>query len=389
MAKSSGTIYCNTDNVGTENGNTNATGWSTLTEAYTDIAATMTGNIIVECSGATALTSTAYLFSKNGGYRVTTRGERGVGDGHYDGTALYSTSHFRISVANNYAIVYLHKTCTTDGIQVVSNGTDGTGGIYNGGGIPSNLFEVRNCRVVTFETASTYNVAGVSSLSGPTTYENNLIYGTFSYSLYTHQVAGTYSVYNNLCIGSGSASLLLVNDLSGNTLNIKNNIFLENEQYMNQLLGTSPLRSYEHVWCSTDDADNIDSWVATVNRGYNAYDHRATAANTGDVILRPGINLADIFNDPYNATIASRDFRPKLSGRLYRAGVGSGTDSNIPTTDITGASRTSGGTDMGPFEITAPSIALAMSAGSTVGDSALEGKNITLTLTGDTWIDNH
>jgi hypothetical protein len=79
------TVYVNTDNVGTEDGTTRATGWNTLADAIADMNAGTfnSDDVTIECSGATDDTTSVDISIPNGiafGTAITIAATTGVAD---------------------------------------------------------------------------------------------------------------------------------------------------------------------------------------------------------------------------------------------------------------------------------------------------------------------
>ena len=146
----------------------------------------------------------------------------------------------------------------------------------------------------------------------------------------------TVDVFNTISHGAASEGILI--GANGGTVTLTNNAIFSN----------------------LDDID--DSASSTIT--YCAGDDADFSSGTGN------IQPSDWANEFPNA--ATGDFTPSSGGDIEDAGIGPGSDANVPTLDMSGETRSGATCDIGPNEITA--------SGSTYALTATDGTSVSDTL---------
>lgn len=355
------TRYVNTGNGASGDGTTNETD-SSADSAYVSLSAAEAGcqaenftefgspgagiipagdTLYIECCGSaadtTALTWGGFTINGN----VVIRGNRGETDGFYDGNGVWSTSHYRLDQGSSFlSLILPDPNVTIDGLQIACSKNSGSASAID---CQDENLNVTNCRIHGSGKNSHglyFNVSTVLTYGSAT---NNIIFDARSgiRGGATGAAAKTFNWYNNTIfdctdgIGSGI-------DDADLTYNIKNNC----------------------IYNITTTANVIASYTtATVTDDYNAYDGSGSppgATNDQDMTS----TVTDDMTDPENATMLSRDVTPLVGGVLDANGLGNSSDSNVPTTDLLGVSRSSTAPTIGAFEYVAAGVDVAPTAGS-------------------------
>jgi hypothetical protein len=315
--------YVNTASAGGD-GTTNGTAGATA--AYASLSSwesNQTGgasdDYIVDCCGTAADTTNVTLNFATTPLSITIRGNRSEADGFYDGEALISTSHYRLtSAAAN--ILVLEESVTIDGIQFES--TTGTA-FRTCVNVGTGNVTIRKCR---FRGTGTVRSGigpdtAIGGSSAVRTYENN-VFGGFAVGGIEHNLANfsnaTTHIRSNTFYASGSISCItVIGGTSGSpTTNISNNICAN----------------------STDPFDV--TVTGTINYDTNGTDTGAFGT-TGEVNLG---TLTDVFVSPGSAQASD------LSLKAGSSAIDTGTSTSQPTDDIRDFSRT-GSFDLGAFEV--------------------------------------
>lgn len=337
------TRYVNTDNGVSGDGTQNYED-STIHSAYVGLSSwesseqgtpTSGQSMIVYCCGTVA-DSSCYITGWASGVLLTVMGNRGDANGFYDASDdSWSTSHYRISGGNNVGIdVRVHNTII-DGVQLENNSS-----VYDAFSMGRDGVVLQNSRVRN-DNAST----SACACNSPTS---------------TYLVSGSY--LNNIILGSGGAGIRTgANGAAPRTTNIYNNTIYN--CYNGVVIGRDDVdltvNIYNNAFYSISNVEVGTASLTTVNADYNAGEQSATYSTTNGVQL--SATLSDDFVDPL--TTSAADVYPVSTGALVGAGIGSGADSNVPTTDLFGDARSSTAPTIGAFEYTA-------AAGSAVGSAA-------------------
>ena len=149
--------YVNTASSGGD-GTTNNTSGATAAyaslsswESNVGAANSATENYVVDCCGTAADTTAVTVNFVNditsGSIKI--QGNRSDAAGFYDGTAVISTSHYRLNAGDN-ALTCSENNITVDGIQVIPTGANFRHGI----GLVNGFITVKNCRVHTTSVPS-------------------------------------------------------------------------------------------------------------------------------------------------------------------------------------------------------------------------------------------
>jgi len=321
------TRYINTASSAGGDGTTNGT--TGANRAYVSMAeweaaentdlVTATDTHIVYCSGTAADTSNCDNsgWTTDATYFVTISGNPSSGTGYND-TGIYSTSFYRLDPASGHTftcrsaadswVVEKLQLRQTDGNRRVFEAQNGT-----------DDWTIRKC-IIRGEGEKTIK----SRLDW--IIQNNVIDGRGVGKIGISCEGGANLIYNNVITGFTDTGI----NANGNAITSKNNAVFNN----------------------ADDFRNIGS--ATVD--YNASDD---LDGTNAVNISP---WADAFTD-----YTTYDYSPKdASSVLVGAGIGSATDSNVPTEDLTGTIRSTSAPSIGAIEFVA-TVFLATITESVVG----------------------
>jgi len=288
--------------------------------------------VIIECCGTTADTPVNFAgWTINATATLIVRANRSHPAGFYDGPLEWSPNHYRIETTSAFNAVEFACRIIWDGIQVLNDRASGASGFVPGANSAGSI--IRNCRVrKTTGTA----VGGITLTSSSTInnilLENNIIVGwTVGVSAAFNAAltgANFLRLYHNLIARCGTAV-----SLSGTgtpAVALKNNTRFDN----------------------TDDYANTSSGTITIDHDGSDDGDGTNAIDVGNG-SEPAI-WADHWVDPNNATTASRDYTPKATGVLPGAGLGSGSDANLPLADLLGVTRSTTAPTLGPLEYVPP-----------------------------------
>ena len=317
------TMYVNTDNVGTEDGTTVATGWYDLKAAIDSLTTGNAGDTVtIYCSGATEDTSVARMGGDGFSLAsLTIEANRSELDGHYDGTDLISLSHYRMGNAGSYCLsIDDCDVLVLDGIQMNYTGTGRALKHYPGTG---DAHTVKNCR---FLSSGLYGIYAANRC--PTvTYENNIIAGTMTTSAVymdrTTSTTATWTFKNNTIYAPSATDGFYLGEKTDNlptTVTLQGNAVAGATNYVN---------------------DALLDVGSSVTYGDNATDD---TPESGDIAIG---TLADAWT--CHGTAVTSDFTVKnTSSNLYNA-----CDPALTTLDITEFIRGAAPNDIGAFELAA------------------------------------
>jgi hypothetical protein len=296
--------YVNTGSTAGGDGTTNATSgtnraYASLSEWEANAGGSATDDYIVDCcaedtgSGNVADTTACVVdFTTN----ITTgsvlvRANTSVATGFYDGDAVISTSHYRLSPGDTFFPLRFNEVrCTAEGLQIVAGHTGSNGvGIY----CTTAEYSVRKCRLLNTASCD-YGIGNSSAVSGSSarTFENNLIVG-FDVGgiavLVTNFFTPTVTIAHNTIYGDGTSTSGGIRyggsgANSGTIFNIKGNA-VGNCGSGNDLIKVSAASS----------TDNFDD---------NAFEH--SESTSGEIALG---TLTSAWTSP--GTSASSDFTVK------------------------------------------------------------------------------
>jgi hypothetical protein len=321
--------YVNTASAGgdgTTNGTAGGTAaYASLSSAEANISPTGSDDVIIDCCGTAADTTSVAVDFATTPATTTIRGNRSEGDGFYDGAALISSSHYRLETGAGVNALAINETgVTVDGIQITAAGGANFSAIrpsIDGG-------TVRKCRIRL--NGCDYGIGQSTAwiTSGTHTFENNLVVGStvdgINVGVATH-FSPTVNVYHNTVYGDGSSIGIRVVQANGAgtpTFNIKGNAVANNG--------------------SGDDynASAMTEDGATVNITDNAFSE--AHGTSGEIVL--GVTT-DAWTSP--GTSAAADFTVKnTSSSLYNA-----VNPTLLSTDITDYTRDGTNHDVGAFEL--------------------------------------
>lgn len=318
------TMYVNTDNVGTEDGTTVATGWYDLKAAIDSLTSGNQGDTVtIKCSGTTADTVANAIFGGDGFTlaSLTIEANRDEADGFYDGTDLISTSHYRMVSSGFYCLnVQDTDTAVIDGLQINYSGSGGSSSSIKFYPANGQNHTIKNCRILG---SGTYGILAGNTC--PTvTMENNIVAGTMTnsavYLSRSTSVTATWTFENNTIYAPSATRGFYLRESSDNqstTVTLQGNAIAGATIYVNDAL--------------------LDAG-SSITYGDNATDD---TPETGDIDIG---TLADAWTS--HGTAVTSDFTVKDSGsNLYQ-----GVDPALTTTDITEFTRGAAPNDIGAFE---------------------------------------
>jgi hypothetical protein len=203
----------------------NATGFTTSDDLVVKCCAEDTGSGNQQDGTATTVSLGTVPLS------VTIMANPDVATGKYNGSALISTSHYRLVGGAGATTLMCSSVCdyTIDGIQVETSGGSFRAAIGVNAPNASKTFTFRNNRVRAAATTRTgIGMPGSAVGHDSQTFNivNNLIVGfdTGIELLSQNFRSPTFNIYQNTIYGDGSANLILLNFSNGSGVgNIKNN----------------------------------------------------------------------------------------------------------------------------------------------------------------------
>jgi hypothetical protein len=320
--------YVNTASAGgdgTTNGTAGATAaFASLSAAIAAISPTAADDVIIDCCGTAADTTSVTVNFATAPASIIIRGNRSDAAGFYDGASLISTSHYRLAPVGAVNVLTISENNTTvDGIQIIASG-----GANRAAVIAGSLCTIRKCRMRA--NTCDYGIGQATDwvITGTYTFENNLIVG-FNVDQLGIRVTGhanpTMNIYHNTLYGDGSSTgirLVQANGAGTPTFNIKGNASANS--------GTG----------NDYDASAMLEDGATVNLADNAFSE--AAGTSGEIVLG---TTTDAWTSP--GTGESADFTVKnTSSSLYSA-----VNPTLLTSDITDATRDGANHDVGAFEL--------------------------------------
>lgn len=247
-------------------------------------------------------------------------------DGKYGGPLVWSASHYRVEEASGFRalrtrsafvrLIGLQLQCTRNnsgahGIEVARNdvlidscsitaaGNTLQAGVWGNSGDSRSSFTLQNSNV--------FDIVGTGVLPGA-----------------IGSAARTSKTYNDTIFDCTTGIGFGVDDADLTYVN-KNNTLYNNTTN----IVTAPS-------------------LATWTHSHNALDDGIYDTETGGVDMTS--TVTDDMVDPENATMKSRDVTPKSTGALFEAGIGSGSDANVPILDIFGTTRDTTSPSIGAIE---------------------------------------
>jgi len=322
------TRYVNTASTAGGDGTTNATAganraYASLSEAETaeqkDLVSADEA-LIIECCGSTPDTTVLINgFTTDATRNITIRGNRSDPTG-FNTSGVYSNSFYAIEGSSTtLPFQCLDNYVTLDGVQIAIRGSSDTGIVSVSSS--NTTFALRNNILLSATTGLISSNAAVQINADGSIVENNIIYCTGSPGVYhglsVNNDITSGRIYNNTIYGWNRG----ITNSSSQSDDIKNNVLFDN-------------------------IDDIFPGIGSPTIDYNASDD---LDGTNAVDISPGATEADDWDDCF-VDYLNGDLRPKGASVLVAAGIGSGTDANVPTTDIIGASRSSTTPTIGAFE---------------------------------------
>jgi hypothetical protein len=301
----------------------NATGFTTSDDLDVKCCAEDTGSGNQQDGTATTISLGTVPLS------VTIRANPDVATGKYNGSALISTSHYRLVGGAGASALMLSTVTnyTIDGLQVETSGGSFRAAIGVNAPSASKTFTFRNNRVRAAATTRTgIGMPGSAVGHDSQTFNivNNLIVGFDNgiELLSQNFRSPTFNIYHNTIYGDGSASLILLNFSNGSGVaNIKNNC----------------------GWNSGASAELSVSGTAGFTANYDTNAFQDGNGTTNEITLA---STAATWTSA--GTGQSADFTPVTGSPLLAAGV---TGLSI-TTDINGTTRDAT-PDIGAIEVAA------------------------------------
>lgn len=283
--------YLDTDVIG---GLGDGSSWA---NAFASLSAAISGLSLTEdstlyCSGATADTSAVVISGVTNGYKLTIQ----AAEGDEALKTGWDTSRYHMSVSSGNSAI----TCNEDYVEII--------------GLQIEAYDANS--------QSFYTISAVTTLINACRFKGDSNSG--NRSIVVNASAADVTV-TNCIIENASDGLICWN---GN-LEIYNTIvyasYYDGIEYDS---GTGIVKNCAVFSTNTTDFD-IDPG-ATVTLDYNASDD----GDGTNSISPSGSDWTNEFADPANG-----DFTLLNTGNLFEAGVGPSTDSNVPTTDIDGTTR--------------------------------------------------
>jgi len=175
-------VYVNTDNGGTEDGTTHATGWATLADAIADMNSGTfnSDDVTIHCAGATDDTTSVNISFSDTPTSITIKGDAAEADGTNTGATSIDTAFYLLAPGDVTNALSFNETTiatTLDGIQLESGHTGTFGSAVTFAGVSEGVtWTVKNCRI---RNASSVDVGigkdGTVAYDGTIVIENNII----------------------------------------------------------------------------------------------------------------------------------------------------------------------------------------------------------------------
>ncbi len=331
------TVYVNTDNVGTEDGTTHATGWATLADAIADMNAGTfnSDDVTIECSGATNDTTAVSVSISDTPLSITIKGDRSAGNGFNNGAPLIDTAFYLLAPGNVGSVLNMAEPTidvTIDGLQIESGHTGSFGYVLTPQPQEGYVHTIKNCRILNTSSCD----VGIGrdgqavTLDGVLNIENNIIVGFQDANIWLTN--GNYrdvdlSIVHNTVYGGGSGYGIRVTDsVSGD------------------VPATWTVRGNAIANCTTDISLEGLRAQTTVVQNDNATDDSGRDAADFDIGT-----LTDAWTSP--GTTAAADFTVKDTGsNLYNAVSPAASPSGE---DIIGTTRGAAPNSAGAFALAA------------------------------------
>ena len=305
------TCYVNTDNVGTANGTTYATGYTTLAAAYaanfnasgTNLV-TATENVVCYCGGSVADTTDVVInkFTTSATYNILITaytGNKALKSG-WDATRYRLTC--TAAGGDSWCLDIQDDWVTIDGLQIQYTGNASFNrNIYIRNISALAEVTIKNCRIQTLGTTNNKGIAiSTATATAIVNIESNII----------DNAAGT-------CITVGVLDA-----------NILNNVIRSDNTFYGMELGAG---SGNHIVKNNaifnTSNDILDSGAASVAVQYNAADDDLDTEFTEATNIQP--TWAQEFADPNNATQNLRDYTLQTGFSLENGGVAVGLSVDI------------------------------------------------------------
>lgn len=325
--------YVNTDNVGTEDGTTRATGWATLADAIADMNAGTfnSDDVTIECSGATNDTTAVSISISDTPSSITIKGDRPAGDGFNDGAPLIDTAFYLLAPGNVYRIFNMAEATidtTLDGLQIQSGHSGNFGNAVSPLPQEGTTHTIKNCRILNTNSCD----VGIGRDNQGIVYD------------------GVVNIENNIIVGFQDANIWMTNNNNRDLdLSIVHNTIYGNStaygiRVVDSASGTVPVtwtvRGNAVANCTTAiSLENIRA-ATTVVQNDNATDDAGRDAADFDIGT-----LTDAWTSP--GTTAAADFTVKnASSNLYQS-----VNPTLLTADILEFTRDGASHDAGAFEL--------------------------------------
>lgn len=337
------TRYVNTDNSVSGDGTTNEEDGS-ADSAYVSLSAAEAGEqgtiasgdrVIIEICGAADDTTPALFDGWTNNGNLILRANRSHAEGFNDGNNCWDGAFYVLDggASSFYALRLQDPRIEVDGLQITISKASGSAACvaFSTGAA---LCTVKNCRLQADSGDGVQIPNSTTSIHSNRVY-NNVVFncGGTAFEMGGRASSQIVWCYNNLALDCGLGYYCFVGSGAdgSTTWDIHNN--------------------YE-IGCTTDYL-GLDLATVVVNATYNGGDGASapTGHDSNWIASISSTNGVDVTDPNGTGDYNDTDLQAVSSGKLDGAGLGSATDSEVPTDDLLGETRSTSAPTLGPFEL--------------------------------------